>query len=388
MSYPINFGPVTVPSIPIDNVKIEVELDLSLACSPSLINRLSAIQTNGITVPISQIIAFSALHFQDAIDDFYGIGITRSAIKLAWENIASWRPRAVLRARDSVSKLTFDQRANSRVQALVTELIGVGVGVIAASHVFQIPFQFWHPTPKLGPTDFCAPGLGGEVHVECRGRFGRGGWQEAKEQVYKKFFKPNSFSSQLGTLVSLNNTPNTRSPDLVLIDPPGEGLLQNKFHLHRAMLRHYAPFFAGQRKFEFANRLHVISEFSDSDFERYLSEGDETLYRLRGWGSGRTSFTLGNVKFWGTAWEADSLPFNVFIGDSQDTTQTSGYAIFGLANSIILCLAKGELENLIDAQITPWQKRDEVAMSFAYYVFEDGTAIAWAPSIEALLELP
>lgn len=388
MSYPIKFGPSRVSSIPIDDVKIEVELDLSLPCSPSLINRLSSIQSTGITVPISKIIAFSALHFHDAIDDFYGIGINRSAIKIAWENIASWRPSAVIRSRDGASKLTFVQKNNSRVQALVSEIVGVGVGLVAASHVFQIPFRFWYPTPKLGPTDFCAPGLGGEVHIECRGRFRRGGWKEAKEQVYKKFFKPNKFSSQLGTLISLNDTPNTRSPDLVLIDPPGEGLLLNRFHAHRAILRHYAPFFGAQGLFKFENRLQVVSEFDDSDFEKYLTEGDETLYRLRGWESGRTSFMLGDVKFRGTAWKADYLPFSVFHDENMDAKHKSGFAIFGLATSIIRCLVKGELDNLVDAQIDSWQQRDEVAMSSAYYVFEDGTAIAWAPSIEALLELP
>ena len=388
MSYPINFGPITVPSIPIDDVKIEVELDLSLACSPNLVNRLSAIQSNGITVPISKIVAFSALHFHGAVYDFHKIGLNRSAIKLAWEDIASWRPRAVIRSRGKTSKLTFVQMGNSRVQALVTEIVGVGVGLVAASHVFQIPFRLWYPTPKLGPTDFCAPYLDGEVHLECRGRFQRGGWENAKQQVYKKFLGPNSYHSQLGTLFSLNTTPNSRKPDLVLIDPPGEVLVLDRFHAYRAILKHYAPFFGAQGKFEFANRLQIVSEFDNYDFEKYLSEGDESLYRMRGWGSGRTSFTLGSVKFWGTAWKADSLPFNVFYGDNPDAKQKSGYAFFGLAKSIILCLAKGELENLVDAQITPWQQRDEVAMSSAYYVFEDGTAIAWAPSIEALLELP
>jgi hypothetical protein len=97
---------------------------------------------------------------------------------------------------------------------------------------------------------------------------------------------------------------------------------------------------------------------------------------------------LGDVKFRGTAWKADCLPFDVFYDEKNDAKRKSGVAIFGLATSIIRCLVKGELDNLIDAEIDSWQQRDEVAMNSAYYVFEDGTAIAWAPSIEALLELP
>lgn len=392
MSNKLVLAPTGHPAVPPDEVLIEIEVDYS-RCQPSIgpvKKALDNLNSSHLNVSISQIIAYAGTHYRGAASDHWGIGIPRAEIQRAWENILSWKPTRQLRTHDKAAKLVLADLNNSRDKALVSEVLAVGVGLIAARHVYDIPYRFWSPTPGLSRTDFKAPNLGGEVHLEVRGRFDRKHLDSAKNGIYDKFGLTPTISGQLGAIYCPRTTPNVRTADLILIDPDGTSDQYDSHSRLRALLRHYAPFYTKQGYNAFGGRLIDLSESETSIFENYLSAGDDGLRSLSGIrNSWRTSFLLDNYKFIGTSWEASAVPAPTLFNESEAPYE-SGVLYWAIWEPIHNALVSGDLESIATAELSNYVlPADRENGKFGTYIgLEDGTAIAWARKLEELMALP
>jgi len=379
--------------VPHDSVLVEVEVSDS-RCAPvaaDIKKRLQDLENAGLEISIAKIVAFASKHFFDAFIDYWNAGDNVAQIQTAWQNIAVWRPTKEVRRKDRISKLVVADRSNSREKARVSEILAVGVGLIAATRVYELPYRFWHPTPGLARTDYTAPLLGtGPVHLEVRGRFDRRNWRSAQGQIWEKFGATPTMSSHLGAIYAPRTTANTRSSDLILLDPSGDHHDVAAEDSYRAILRHYAPFFAHQGFLALGARLFELATASPEELAEYLRRGDETLRALRDRRRAyRTSFSIGAERFVGTAWQADLIPAHRHAEAQQE--YAAGYVIWGIWEPLFDALVNGNIDAIAGAELEEWtlapaSERGDVWAT--YTVLEDGTALAWAPTIDHLLTLP
>lgn len=366
---------ITVPS---DEVYFEVNVDLSRCApaDPAISNRLGQLRNDGITVPISQIVAYAGKHYFNAAEDSDGVKSTRGEIGLAWSNLAGWRPRPEKQpGKSNVYKLVLDDRENTRQKSHISEILGVGVGLILAARVYVMPYRFWYPDKGNAATDYRAPGVGGgDIQVEVRGRFGHANWGEAIAQVHRKLGVIPSLSSQLGVIFAPRTSARTLVEDVLLVDPDGPGAEQEDNAPYRALLRHYAPFFGKQNFHTFAGRLLELADLLHDEFELYLQQGDAIL---RSAIAHRTSFNVGAYRFEGTAWRADAVPLL--------PPSTEAYVIWGLWDAVIEALRNGQLSAIAEAELNEWSSKEG---DFSYSVLADGTAFAWAETLDLLTSMP
>lgn len=393
MSSPLVLAPTGHPPVPSDQVLIEVEVDYSRCGTPSSSEKktLDDLDKNGLSISISQIVAYAGTQYRGAALDHWGVGTRRAEIQRAWENILSWKPRCEVRAKDKISKLVFDDLKNSRDKALLSEILAIGVGLIAASRVYKIPYKYWYPTPGLSRTDFMAPRLNGHVHLEVRGRFDRKNFKSAIEAVWDKFGSTPSIANELGAVFFPRSTPNVRTPDLILLDPEGPARLVEREEFFRALLWHYSDFYIKQGYDSFGGRLVELAQAGEREFNAYLHGGDEVLKLLGGqFGSWRTSFTLEGEFFIGTAWEASAVPHIEAFFTSAETHYSSGFLVWAIWEPIHGAIIEGDLERVASAELNSFviPGDPDNGQLGAYVGLEDGTTIAWARNLDDLVSLP
>lgn len=378
--YPMTLAPSGHPPVPSDVVHFEVEVDAKVCgwpSDPELGSKLSQLHRTGLELRIGQIVAYAGLHYQDEAQDHWKIGAGRARIQSAWQDLCNWSPDVALRGRDGKPKLVLAERKNARRKGIISEVLGVGVGLGLAIHLYDLPYRFWSPSPGLAPHDFSAPASnGGAIRLEARGRFARNNWEAAKAQVRKKFGQTN-FTSAVGVIFAPRATPNTRSRDITVMDPDGPGEKESHARL-RALLRHYAPFFRMQGFGEFATRILEIASLAEQEFTEYLQHGDA---RLRRGVFKRTGFSFRNAEFEGTAYEGIAWPRHLTNFDGSE----AGCFYWGLWTNVIEAIREGELESVAEMVVT-----EEVVRvgNTVYITLADGTALAWAPDLQTLLGMP
>lgn len=220
--------PTFVPRIPDDVVHLDIEVDRSYCGTPHAVldKRLTDLEHDGLDVPVARIVAYAAAFFQGSTRDVHNVGLHRAQIIRVWEQLQHWNPRAELRRSRNHYKLVLDNHPNPGDRSFVTELLGVGVGLYVAKQLYQVPLRHWHPTNQ-GRFDYVAPTThSGQVSVEVRARFNRTNWLGAVDQVHTKLDSTavgRAIDRASGILFAPRTTTDTRSSDVLIIDPEGAG---------------------------------------------------------------------------------------------------------------------------------------------------------------------
>lgn len=383
MSSRLVLAPTKHPPVPEQEVRLTVAVD-STTCGaptdPGILGRLQQYESGGFRVPIARIVAYAGIHYEGEAQDHWGVGEGRARIQSAWQDICNWNPRAEL-DRTSAPRLVFDQRPNSRRQANFSEVIAVGAGLVVAAAFYEMPYRFWRPTPGLSPYDFRAPGPAGmELQLEVRGRF-EGNLGDAKAQVRKKFGANAFLARQLGVIFAPRTDVEASHPDLTLLDPENNGMpaATAKQDL-RALLLHYVPFFARQNFDDFADRLRALAALPDADFDAYLNQGDPVLRAAR---VRRTAFRFEGEEFVGTAWSGVAWPKGL-IELQTDVDLSSGCFYWGIWTRVLDALREGQLQDIADMETSVGTYTEG---QLIYVLLDDATALAWAPTQEALLAM-
>ncbi len=383
MSSRLTLAPSKHPSVPESTVRLRVDVDESTcATSPDIDRKLAGYKLSGFNVPISRIVAYAGIHYDGEAQDYWDIGQARAQIQSAWQDICNWEPRRELDS-NGIGRLAFSQCVNSRRQANFSEVIAVGAGLAVGAIFYDLPYRFWRPTPGLSPYDFRAPGPNGsEIQLEVRGRFDGQGIAQAKQQVRAKFGASANLAHQLGVIFTPHTEVDSTAVDVILVDPESDGAVDMASHRElRALLHHYAPFFARQNFGDFAKRLTELAEATDPEFAVYLAQGDTTL---RNASVKRTTFRFDAAEFVGTAFDGIAWP-RALAPVSTDIDFSTGAFYWGVWIAIVDALRNGHLRDLADMKVTAGTF---VQGRCVYILLDDGTALAWAPTREELFNMP
>jgi hypothetical protein len=380
----LHLAPTGHPQVPDDIVNLTVDVDTSHCGTPisqTVQDVLAQYQQHGIQVPVSRIVAYSGIHYRGEAVDHWNIGSGRAEMQNAWQDINNRNPHCITDSQGNL-RLLFDSSTNSRRQANFTETVGVGVGLFIATRFFNTPYRYWSPTPALSRYDYRAfPGSHMEFQLEARGRFA-GNLGSAKSDVWDKFGQNANLSRQLAVIFCPRENLNSSHTDVILLDPTKNGAKNNtEYQNYRSILKHYCYFFARQNFHAFANRLYAIAQSNNDDFLAYLKVGDDKLRKSL---AKRVTFEVSNYSFQGTAWKGFAWPFYLSRKLKQFDFST-GFFYWGIWNSVIEYLREGripELEEMITFE------QIEVVGKRIYMVLDDATALAWAPTIKDLLEMP
>lgn len=364
-----------------DLVHFRVEVDRSrcLPVDPAINTRLQTLETNGLILSIAGIVARSAIHFMGAVLDA-GEGHEIARVRLAWHLLMDWQMAAVPHHNNpNRLVLTVTHQPNSRLLALRTEIISVGIGLEVGIRMYDIPYPFWDATPGLQSYDLHTHNDAGEIiAVEVRGRTNRNGWSTAMQQIYHKFQNPN-FSRGAGVIFFPRTTNRSRTSDIMIIDPEGDVSAYPPNQKYRALLRHYAPFFIAQGPLvrPFGERLRAVADSDEHAFEGYLRGGISvgTEKRLR---RGHSGFTFGGIQYIGTFWDGVVWPYWL-TGIRAPSDQ--GVFFWGLAVQVVDALVTGQLEGLRFPEEQTLIEKNETRMII---LLSDLTVLVWAPSRELL----
>lgn len=270
--------------------------------------------------------------------------------------------------------LTIAKQPNSRLLAVRTEIISVGIGLEIGIRMFGIPYPFWDATAGLQPFDlYTYDAQGNVIAVETRGRTDRNGWVNAVEQIHTKFKAPN-FSRAAGIIFFPRTTNRGRTSDILIIDPAGEASSKSPNQRYRSLLRHYAPFFIAQGNLirPFGERLREIAEYPEQAFEDYLGRGTPTSGSpIR---QGHSGFTIRGERYVGTFWDDVVWPYWL---TGIRAPSNGGVFFWGLALEVVERLRTGQIKSL---EFPPEETTVKKTDSQMIIIFSDRTVLAWAPS--------
>lgn len=383
MAKPIQIFPLGLPSPSNDIVHFRIAVPpMPCLLSPgSPLAKLYDLQTNGISLPISKIVVYAGMHFANTTSRYGGVTAPQAMTTLAWTLLSAWNPQAVS-LRSGVKKMVVEKLDNSRLQGTASELFAVGVGLHLAKELYSVPFRLWSPSSGLASYDYWtyAPG-GGKIRLEVRGRFNGRNVPSAVGQIEKKFKGSNNYSKALGVIFSPKDHLSPRAPDVWLIDPDNDPKEPpSPTNDYRMLLMHYAPFFELQGFYEFADRMRSLAGASERVFREYLAHGDGALDQGLNY---RTSFNVGGSRFMGTAFYGTRWP-DVIVGAPKKDFE-GGAFMWGLHQEVITALKRGDLERVLRMRVSEFFLHNGPYVNF---VFDDGSALAWAPNVKSLLKHP
>lgn len=367
-----------LPEIPNDKVLFDVEVDMKRCEPPVKVKpRLKDLAEKGFEESIARLICYAGAFYLDGARDIFVQGLSHARVSWAWTTLISSNPHAEFL--DGKRRLRFDAPNAPNVQRHVTELLGVGAGLLLARRIFDRPLRSW---AQLGGSrmDFRANSDDNlETYtVEVRARFNRSNWSEAVDDIYKKIPKSSPADAFAGIIFAPRTVGIQRAADFLVVDPriPGERNI-DPLEPYRRILSKYAPYFAWQGFDSFARRLAVLAIADDATFRRYMAQGDEDLRHAS---SFRTSITIDGTRYYGTAWEDVRWPTAMtggFVGE--------GAFIDGIAEPIIEGLRSGHLQDILEMNVIEQVGRDG---HYVRVLLDDGRARAWAPTRALLLEHP
>jgi len=368
--------------IPDNRVNLNVEVDLS-ACDrmpQRLVASFQDVERAGIQTSISEIVSYAGIHFEGASDT----SDPQAPVRMAWNDLSAWEYRTWSED-NSRSRLFVSPPANDSVHNRGTELLATGVGLIAATRIYQSSLPVWHRTTGLAPFDYTAQSslAGGKVAAEVRGRMDGHGWARAIEQSREKLTQASELNlvSAAAILYAPRQRPSRNETDVLIIDPAlgGDGI--DLFDMYRGVLQHYIPFFDRQA-FEaashapiraFVKRMRELVASSDTEFAEYLRSGDRLLRQLRPW---LASFRYLDYEFRGTAWSGLTLPGNLIDEfDLELGIPRTGDYYWTLWSDVITSIQRGRLSDLVLMQV-PFVHA--TIMDRVFVLLPDGIAIAWA----------
>lgn len=380
MTHPIRIPLGTLPPIPNDLVHLNIRVvpRACLLAPGSRLFDLAGLQSTGVDLTISSIVAYGAMHFANAASGFIGLDEVRAMTLLAWTNLAAWSPRAVMLP-SKTPRLVVSKLGNSRLQAFMSEILAVGVGLQIAKRFYSVPFRFWEASPGLSNFDYWTHAPAGQkIRLEVRGRFNGSNLAPAVLQVENKFSAIKDFNRAMGVIFCPHDSLTPRATDIWLVDPENPDTEPQfptiKF---RMLLRHYAAFFAFQGFGGYAKRMRGLSEAPEEEFQVYLRSGDRML---QGESEFQTHFKVGGALYKGTFfdgawWPASLFPILEFKG--------RGGFFWGLHEEVIKAIGSGQLARVADMDAKDFTSAES---PFVHVQLDDGSALAWAPSLKSLAE--
>lgn len=380
--------PPGVPATPLvmgqpsnDLVHFIVEVDRSrcLPVDPAIDARLQLLENNGLTASIAELVALSAIHFTAAVLDA-GEGHEIARVRLAWHLLMDWQLTATPNHYNpNRTVMTVANQPNSRLLALRTETLAVGIGLLIGIRMYDIQYPYWAATPGLQPYDlYTYDGLGGLIALETRGRINRSNVASAIHQIYGKFVQP-SFSHAAGVIFFPRTGNRSQTADIMIIDPEGEVAYRGPNQRYRSLLRHYSVFFIAQGGLvrPFGEQLRKISTSPEDVFDDYLRGGLSAIVD-RPHHRSRSGFTFKGIRYIGAFWDAVVWPYWLTgIRSPSDR----GVFFWGLAKEIVDALETGQVQRLeFPKQETIVERSDKRMAVF----LSDFTVFIWAPSQEEL----
>jgi hypothetical protein len=365
-----------LPGLPIpdDVVDILVHVDASRCPPPP---QLSGFHDTWQRVSLLEIVTRGAMYFAS---DAPVVGANETAadalMRRFWNEFNEARPRPVrVGGRDRL--VLSPPRADERGR--LTMLFGEAMAVLITERMFRVPYTSITRTPARHDHEFLGPT--GVVRLEARGRFNGSGKDAAIAELDEKFSGARDFSRAVGVLSYPSDRPNRRRPDVEVLDPEGEPRQPTRSERIRRVLRHFA---------EYAGRTNAVALFDLYGF--LLSLGDDDLAdvfaprrdsifaneRLAPFGGPDVLSTAAGV-YTGHIHEGFSAPS--WITGTRETRD--GVVFVGVWDGMLRRTFSGAIDGLLDGYEPTRQSRDGDGTLFVQ--LGDGTVVAWAPSMDALL---
>jgi len=372
--------PLVMGQPPNDLVHFKVEVDRSRCqpVDPTIDARLQLLENQGLTVSIAELVVLSAIHFTGTVLDT-GEGHEVARVRLAWHLLMDWQLKATSHHYDpNRMVLTVANQPNSRLLALRTETLSVGIGLLIGIRMYGIQYSYWDATPGLQPYDLYTYDSLGLIAVETRGRINRSNVASAIQQVYSKFKQPN-FSRAAGVIFFPRTRNHSQTADIMIIDPEGEVPYRGPNQRYRSLLRHYAPFFIAQGGLvrPFGEQLRKISTSPEDMFDNYLKGGLSAI-DTQPPHRGRSGFNFKGTRYIGAFWDGVVWPYWLTgIRSPSDR----GVFFWGLAEDIVKALETGQVQRLEFPKHETTVERSDTRM---VVLLSDFTVLIWAPSREEL----
>ncbi len=379
-SFPSSVGPVVQsPSSELVHFRIRVDRSRCTTTDPVINTRLIALQENGLTLSIAQLVASANLHFAGSVQD-EGYGLEDARMRAAWNLLRGWNMVSVPhKTRPSRRVLVVADQPNSRMTAIRSEVLAMSVALEIGIRLYEVAYPYWAATEGLQSFDLSATDEDeNEFRVEARGRINRTNTETAIQQVYAKFDNPN-FSQAIG-VIFFPRTSNSGREDIIILDPEGEPNRHMSNSRYRNLLMHYVPIFIAQGGLirAFGERLKALSESSDQDFSRYLVSGDTALSNAA-MRRGRSGFRWNGTLYIGTFFENIVWPSWL---TKIERPQDGGVFFWGITEELISAFQRGQLTSLrFTASEQPIIFRTERVMSI---IMPDRTLLIWAETMRDL----
>lgn len=384
---------------PVSDDKFHVKFQIDESCkkllTKDILKRLENLTDSGLFISLSEIVVSARVFFSGSPDDNLSPEeLNELCNHIIWGILRFTKPE-VKTNKKNIPKLQLTGSNESRLQAFISEILAIGIGLVAASYIYDIPFFSWKSLPKLQRMDFDAISLNGfSVRLEVKGRSDRRNLSSAKSETKFKIKKDKEDKNisqpdyYAGLTFLLENNINSNGTQLYFTDPPGVRTTNADFLIQnfRNILKHFASFFTEQGFIDFANRLITISDSSIDKFYFYLENGDTDLLKLLPHKSYRTTYKIKNSQngesfaFKGTAFEGWKWPSYQTIISLEKIHK--GYFFWGLWSPIFNCLVDGELDKIRTMQI---KSQTMYLDPYIYILLPNGFILIWSPTIDELI---
>ena len=379
-SFPSSSGPaVPAPSNDLVHFRIRVDRSRCGTTDPALNLRLTALEQNGLTLSIAQLVASANLHFAGSVQD-EGQGLEDARMRAAWNLLRGWNMTSMPHhTQPSRRVLVVADQPNSRMTAIRSEVLAMSVALEMGIRLYNVAYPYWAATEGLQAFDLSATDeAGNEFRVEARGRINRTNTETAVQQVHEKFADPN-FSHAAG-VIFFPRTNNRGREDIVVLDPDGEPEHHMANSRYRNLLIHYVPIFIAQGGLvrAFGEHLRALSASPDEEFSSYLEGGDAALSSpTTRWG--RSGFNWNGTRYIGAFF--DDIAWPVWLTKIERPLD-GGVFFWGIAEEVIRIFQGGQLASLkFAASEQPIVSRTERVMSI---VMPDRTLLVWAETMREL----
>ena len=364
----LSLTPTNLVSTSSNSVHFTIEVNRR-SCSahpvlPAIDMMLKNLETVGITLSLSGILLAAATLLKSGQQPS-----SSEDIKFAEDVLQKWQFSILPNLSTGQNRLICVPPQQDFFQRTGTELLGVGVNLLVASHLYSVNLNAWNITTGNARFDYTAiyPPTNSSLEIEVRARLDRNNWRIAVQEANKKLTaKANKSHRDFTVAAALLFAPRSTSPkravrtkDILIMDPSGNNTPHNPSQNLRNIIQHYIRFFERQESLNeknftrlFAQRLRDLASSDEESFQRYLHEGDATLcYDKRGgkkpW---RQVFRYDGQRFCGTAFDGYAWPMEV--GGRKPEVGVGAY-YFGLWEPIIEALRDGHIEDLAELKVTP-----------------------------------
>jgi len=361
------------------DILVEVEgscANLSTQCRSNLLQ----LGKQGIRTTVANFLARSAtMYIQRSSVNCESVD--QNELNLAYALLSFASPRTV--DHKGKRRLVINQTINSRLQAIITETMAIGAGLLAAEATLNVPLQYWYPTERLHRLDFEASHKGSKYGLEAKGRIDKNNLSAAKKSIHDKMNDlniKNQFNHIIGSVyipsLDENGTPRINPYDIVIIDPENDVPMQSRYSMQRSLLKHYSYLYKAQGYYDMYERMSQLSdENNEGLLIDYLNTGMRNLAPGRNW---RITFRVRDVEYVGTAWQ-DRLGMLAYEGERNK----DGAYMWGIKRSLHDAIVMGNISALMEMH----EEDDFWQEIYRYITLGDGSAIGWAPSIDLLLRM-